>query len=40
VTLIGGWHGQRHAALLAAIPGQLEDMRRIKLPRLKADLDD
>jgi adenylate cyclase len=40
VTLIGGWHGQRHAALLAAIPGQLEDMRRIKLPRLKADLAD
>ncbi len=37
VTLVGGWHGQRYAALLAAIPEQLEELRRIKLPRLKPD---
>jgi len=36
VTLIGGWHGQRHAALLAAIPDQLEIARRLKLPKLRA----
>lgn len=35
VTLIGGWHGQRHAALLAAIPDRLESARDLKLPKLK-----
>ena len=34
VTLIGGWHGQRHAALLAAIPEQLDTVRGLKLPKL------
>ncbi|MBI5109275.1 MAG: CHAD domain-containing protein [Rhodocyclales bacterium] len=34
VTLIGGWHGQRHAALLAAIPDHLETVRGLKLPKL------
>jgi adenylate cyclase len=34
VTLVGGWHGQRHAALLAAIPDQLECARGLKLPKL------
>ncbi len=34
VTLIGGWHGPRHAALLAAIPDQLKRVRGLKLPRL------
>jgi adenylate cyclase len=36
VTLVGGWHGQRHAALLAAIPDQLESARGLKLPKLRA----
>jgi inorganic triphosphatase YgiF len=34
VTLIGGWHGPRHAALLDDIPGKLERIRDLKLPRL------
>lgn len=36
VTLVGGWHGQRYATLLAAIPDRLESARRLKLPRLRA----
>lgn len=39
VTLVGGWHGQRHAALLAAIPDQLECARGLKLPKLRAVTD-
>jgi inorganic triphosphatase YgiF len=34
VTLIGGWHGPRHAALLADIPEKLERVRGLDLPRL------
>ena len=34
VTLIGGWHGPRHAALLDDIPNKLERIRGLKLPRL------
>jgi adenylate cyclase len=34
VTLIGGWHGPRHAALLADIPANLALIRGIELPRL------
>ena len=37
VTLIGGWHGQRHAALLDDIPNKLERIRGLKLPRLSQD---
>jgi CHAD domain-containing protein len=33
VTLIGGWHGQRYAELLAAIPGNLEKVDGLKIPR-------
>ncbi|MCX7167444.1 MAG: CYTH and CHAD domain-containing protein [Rhodocyclales bacterium] len=35
VTLIGGWHGQRHAALLDDIPNKLKLIRGLKLPRLE-----
>lgn len=34
VTLIGGWHGPRHAALLDDIPNKLERIRGLDLPRL------
>ena len=34
VTLIGGWHGQRHAALLDDIPDKLKRIRGLDLPRL------
>lgn len=34
VTLIGGWHGPRHAALLADIPDNLKRIHNISLPRL------
>ena len=34
VTLVGGWHGPRYAHLLAGIPGLLQDLRRLRLPRL------
>jgi CHAD domain-containing protein len=34
VTLIGGWHGPRHAALLADIPDKLKRIRGLNLPRL------
>lgn len=40
VTLIGGWHGQRHAALLAAIPFQLERAKDVRLPKLRSAKDD
>jgi inorganic triphosphatase YgiF len=36
VTLIGGWHGQRHAALLDDVPNQLRRIRGLNLPRLDA----
>jgi adenylate cyclase len=35
VALIGGWHGPRHAALLGAVPEQLETVRKLRLPKLK-----
>lgn len=34
VTLIGGWHGPRHQALLAAIPVGLKHLGRLRLPKL------
>ena len=34
VTLIGGWHGRHHAALLDDIPNKLKLIRGLKLPRL------
>jgi inorganic triphosphatase YgiF len=34
VTLIGGWHGPRHAALLDDIPDKLKRIRGLNLPRL------
>ncbi|MDP1911012.1 MAG: CHAD domain-containing protein [Hyphomicrobium sp.] len=36
VTLIGGWHGPRHAAMLAAIEERLKNLRALKMPRLVA----
>lgn len=38
VTLIGGWHGKRHAELLTAIPRQLEQVAGLTIPRF-ADQD-
>lgn len=35
VTLIGGWHAPRHAALLAAVPAQLKAVRKLRLPKLE-----
>lgn len=35
VALIGGWHGPRHAALLGAVPAQLDTVRKLRLPKLK-----
>ena len=37
VTLIGGWHSQRHAALLADIPAKLKRIRGLDLPRLEQE---
>lgn len=34
VTLIGGWHGARHAALLDAMPEHLKAVRKLRLPKL------
>ncbi|MRR49793.1 MAG: CYTH and CHAD domain-containing protein [Rhodocyclaceae bacterium] len=34
VTLIGGWHGPRHAKLMAGIPTNLKQLRDFELPRL------
>lgn len=34
VTLVGGWHGPRHAALLDDIPNKLKRIRGLNLPRL------
>ncbi|MBK8120120.1 MAG: CYTH and CHAD domain-containing protein [Sulfuritalea sp.] len=39
VTLVGGWHGPRHAALLDDIPNKLKLIRGLKLPRLGAASD-
>jgi adenylate cyclase len=36
VTLVGGWHGRRHAALLDDVPNQLQRVRGLNLPRLDA----
>lgn len=33
VTLIGGWHGPRHQALLAAVPDGLKHLRKLRLPK-------
>ncbi len=37
VTLIGGWHGKRHAELLAEIPRQLKQVAGLKIPRFAAE---
>jgi adenylate cyclase len=37
VTLIGGWHGPRHAGLLADIPDKLKRIAAIRLPRLEQE---
>jgi len=34
VTLIGGWHGPRYAALLATVPNALKRLERLHLPAL------
>lgn len=34
VTLIGGWHGPRHARLLATVPGIVAALPKLRLPRL------
>jgi adenylate cyclase len=34
VTLIGGWHGPRHARLLGSVPVGLKQARKLKLPKL------
>jgi adenylate cyclase len=34
VTLIGGWHGPRYAALLATVPNALKRLARLHLPAL------
>jgi inorganic triphosphatase YgiF len=34
VTLVGGWHGRRHAELLGDIPNKLKLIRGLDLPRL------
>ncbi|WIM05477.1 MAG: CHAD domain-containing protein [Candidatus Nitricoxidivorans perseverans] len=34
VTLIGGWHGPRHAQLLAGMPALIEGLHDLRLPRL------
>jgi CHAD domain-containing protein len=37
VTLVGGWHGQRHSALLDDIPDRLKRIAGIRLPRLEQE---
>lgn len=34
VTLIGGWHGPRHAKLMAGIPANLKQLRNFDLPKM------
>ncbi|MBI5860698.1 MAG: CHAD domain-containing protein [Rhodocyclales bacterium] len=34
VTLIGGWHGPRHARLLATVPEIVASLPKLRLPRL------
>lgn len=34
VTLIGGWHGQRYAALLESVRPELKRLPRLRLPKL------
>ncbi len=33
VTLVGGWHGPRYAALLASVPDGLRQLHKLRLPR-------
>lgn len=33
VTLIGGWHGPRHAALMATVPALLDGLRKLPKPQ-------
>jgi adenylate cyclase len=35
VTLIGGWHGPRHQELLAAVPGELKRLGKLRLPKFR-----
>lgn len=34
VTLIGGWHAARYAALLASVPGGVRRLHKLRLPKL------
>jgi adenylate cyclase len=34
VTLIGGWHASRYAALLDSVPDGVRQLRRLRLPKL------
>jgi inorganic triphosphatase YgiF len=36
VTLIGGWHGPRHQALLSAVPAGLKHLGNLRLPKFAA----
>ncbi len=36
VTLIGGWHGPRHQALLSAVPVGLKHLGNLRLPKFRA----
>lgn len=35
VTLVGGWHGPRHAGLLATVPEIIATLPKLRLPRLR-----
>jgi adenylate cyclase len=35
VTLIGGWHGQRHATLLGELPARIAKLKALRLPDLR-----
>ena len=35
VTLIGGWHGQRHATLLGELPARIAKLKSLRLPDLR-----
>jgi hypothetical protein len=37
VSLVAGWHGPRHEALLSDIPARVELILGLKLPRLSRE---
>ncbi|MDP1653938.1 MAG: CHAD domain-containing protein [Rhodocyclaceae bacterium] len=39
VTLIAGWHGPRHQKLLAAVPGELKRLGKLRLPKFRGKPD-